>query len=77
MSEILSKLDGDGVIAFWAISLTFLTIITAIIAGAWVKVRRTEATAVLKQDMLNRGMSSDQIRAVLDAGMPKYRRCCG
>jgi hypothetical protein len=37
-----------------------------ILAAAWQKVRRAEIAAALKQDMLNRGLSSDQIRTVLE-----------
>jgi hypothetical protein len=41
--------------------------------------RRTETLAALKQDMVNRGMSADEIQSVLDAGVAPperaVRRC--
>ncbi|HEX4591768.1 MAG TPA: hypothetical protein VH120_17660, partial [Gemmataceae bacterium] len=36
--------------------------------------RRTEALAALKQDMLSRGMSADEIHAVLEAGVATPER---
>ena len=52
--------------------------ITAIIAGAWQKARRAEVAAALKHDMLNRGMSAEEIRTVLDAGTKQSGKAsCG
>ncbi len=38
------------------------------------KTRQAEITAALKQDMLNRGLSPEEIRTVLDAGTPAGRK---
>jgi hypothetical protein len=48
--------------------------VTGIIASAWRKVRRDEAEAALKAEMLNRGLSADEIRTVLEAGSKESRK---
>ena len=59
----------------------------AILAGTWAKVRRSEHAArraeweaALKPDMINRGMSADEIERVLAAsqghGSAEYRADC-
>ena len=68
MSEILSKLDGAGVIALFAMAGGLALSFVAILTSAWAKVRQTEAVAALKQDLAARGMSADEIRTVLEAG---------
>ena len=73
MSEILSKLDGDGVIGLFSVVGGLLCGTVAIIMCFWHKTRKLEITAALKQDMLNRGMSADDIQAVIESGAG----CCG
>jgi sulfur transfer complex TusBCD TusB component (DsrH family) len=68
MSEILSKLDGAGVIAMFAVAGGLVLAFVAILASAWTKVRQAEAVAALKQDLAARGMSAEEIRNVLEAG---------
>ena len=74
MIELLSKFDGGELIGVIAVVGGLLCAITAIIAGAWTKVRRTEIAAALKHDMLNRGMSADDIRTVLETGSKRSRQ---
>ena len=74
MTEILSRFNGGELIALVAVAGGLLCGITAIIAGCWNKVRRAEIAAALKQDMLNRGMSADDIGTVLDAGSKRSRK---
>jgi hypothetical protein len=78
MSEFLSKFDGGEFIGLVAVAGGLLCGIicgtTAIIAGCWESVRRAEMLAALKQDMLNRGMSAEDIRTVIDAGSKSSRR---
>ncbi|MBY0588698.1 hypothetical protein K2X85_16110 [bacterium] len=38
------------------------------LAKAWARVRASEAEAALKQDMVARGMSADEIERVMQAG---------
>ncbi|MFL5328301.1 MAG: hypothetical protein ACJ8C4_05260 [Gemmataceae bacterium] len=71
MSELMSKLDGEAVIGLAAVLGSFVVGIVAILGYSWQKVRRSETDAALKQDMLNRGMTAEQICAVLDAGGAK------
>jgi len=72
MQEFLSKFDGGELIGLVAVSggllCGILCGVTGIIMGCWVELRKTEAAATLKQDMLNRGMSADEIRMVIEAG---------
>jgi hypothetical protein len=75
MSELLSKFDSGEIIGFAAVVGTFLCGLICgplgIMLGFYAeaqKTRRAEAACALKQDMLNRGMSADEIRTVLDAG---------
>jgi hypothetical protein len=42
-------------------------VLVAILASYWHAVRRTEAEASLKQDMINRGLSVDEIERVIKA----------
>ena len=59
---------------FWQLILLLiigggLTIsLVAIVGAFWTDIRKREISAALKQDMLSRGMSADEIRIVLDAG---------
>jgi hypothetical protein len=39
-----------------------------VLAGIWHKVRAEEIAAALKKDMLDRGMTAEEIKMVLDAG---------
>jgi hypothetical protein len=45
--------------------------ITAIVAGHMLKIRESNNATQLKQDMLDRGMSADEIKTVLEAGMKR------
>jgi hypothetical protein len=77
ISELLSKFDGGELIGLVAVTGSLLV-------GAWgimmcylsqaQKTRRVEALTALKQDMLQRGMSAQDIRAVLDCGSDGVRK---
>jgi hypothetical protein len=68
MMDLLSRMDSGELIGIVAVVGGLLIALVAIIAGSWVKVRRAEIAAALKQDMLNRGLSAEDIRTVLGAG---------
>ncbi len=76
MSEILSRLNGGEVIGLVAVAGGLLCAIVGILSGNWQKVRKAEITAALKQDMLNRGMSADDIRTVIESGTNRFGRSC-
>jgi hypothetical protein len=68
MYEYLLRFSPGEMIAIVAVvgGLIFLT--AAILADTWQRARKVELEIKLKQDMLDRGMSADEIRTVLDAG---------
>jgi hypothetical protein len=67
MPEYLSRLNGGELIALVAVVGGLLCGIVCIIGSHWERVRQLE----LKQDMLNRGMSAEEIKTVLDASSKK------
>jgi hypothetical protein len=75
MYDLLSNLNGWGLILITAvagvIAVPLICGVTAIIASHWLKVRESDNDTKLKQDMLDRGMSADEIKTVLEAGMKK------
>ena len=75
MYDLLSNLNGWGLIFLAAVAggLVFLllTSITAIVANHLLKIRELDNSTRLKQDMLDRGMSADEIKTVLEAGIRK------
>jgi hypothetical protein len=70
--ELLSRFDSGELLGLAAIvgGLLFVTIASVVksVARNWRGIRETEINAALKQDMLNRGMSAEDIRTVLEAG---------
>jgi hypothetical protein len=78
MIDLLSKFDAGEllglVLGLVAVTGGLLCGIVGIIAGSWQTVRRAEITAALKHDMLNRGMSAEEIQTVLEAGSKGSRR---
>ncbi len=84
MNDLLSRFDPGEVIGLVAVAGGLLCLVTAILAGAWQAVRRAEIQASLKQEMLNRGLSAEEIRTVIEAGSrasrkhsPSYHHCGG
>lgn len=71
MMEFLSKFDGGELIAIIAITGGLLVGLVVMIADYWHKIRKAEIAAKLKHDMLDRGMSAEEIRIVLEAGTKK------
>ena len=45
--------------------------IIAIIAGSWFSIEKMKSNNALKRDMIGRGMSAEEIQAVLSAEAPK------
>ena len=62
----------DGAFVFWA-AITLICVVP-VLCHYWWKARRDEFDAGLKQSMIDRGMSADEIERVLRApsgGMPE------
>jgi hypothetical protein len=78
MNEFLAKFDSDQLIGLVAVAggllCGIIAILGGIIGGAWQRVRKAEIEAGLKQEMLNRGMSAEEIRTVIDAGTKRSRK---
>jgi hypothetical protein len=74
MNEFLSRFNAGETIALVAVAggllIPILCGVTAIILDGWIKLRQL----ALKQEMLNRGMSAEEIRLVLDAGSKESRK---
>jgi hypothetical protein len=66
MYEWLMSL-GASVIPIILFLCGALIAITAIVSAQWRKVRQTELEIGLKQDMLNRGMSAEEIERIIHA----------
>jgi hypothetical protein len=76
MTELVfSKFDSGEMIGLVAVAGVILCGLVCGTLGIFLgfyaqaqKTRQVEVVAALKQDMVNRGMSADEIRTVLDAG---------
>jgi hypothetical protein len=78
MLEWLSQQQAGPVIGLLAVSGGILVATIAIITSGWARVRRAELRAhlaeaelALKQQMIEKGMSAEEIVQVLAAGQPK------
>ena len=49
--------------------------IFAIVGGILLKIRKENVGASLKQNMLDRGMSAEDIKTVMEAGTEKGKKC--
>ena len=70
MSEFL----GNSTFIFW--SAIVLICVVPMISHYWYKLRRAEMDAALKQDMLQRGMSAEEIKTVLEASSHGEAKGC-
>ncbi len=85
MNEIFTRFNFGELMGFFVVGGGFLIALVAIWGGIWSDVRKREIAAALKQDMLSRGMSAEEIRVVIDAGTKRSGRkgaeslesCCG
>ena len=74
MLEWLSRLRVEELIPLAGMTFTLLVVMIVTIGVVWTKVRlaqfqdrQAEMEAALKQDMINRGMTADEIERVLKA----------
>jgi hypothetical protein len=88
MSEFLTRLNFGEMMSILGILVVFGGLFIGFVAvagGVWSDVRKKEILAGLKHDMLERGMSADEIQKVLDAGTKSsgkvaresHAECCG
>ena len=68
MSHVFMNMNYGEFMGFLALGGGLLIGLVAIIGGTWSDVRKREIAAGLKHDMLERGMSAEDIRMVLDTG---------
>ncbi|HEX4071738.1 MAG TPA: hypothetical protein VHX68_11225 [Planctomycetaceae bacterium] len=68
MSDLLSRMNFGELIALISIGGGLLIALVAVAGGMWTNVRKAEIEADLKHEMLNRGMTAEEIRTVIDAG---------
>lgn len=75
MYDLLSNLNGWGLILMTAVAggvvVSLIVSVTGIITTHLLKIRESDNSTQLKQDMLDRGMSAEEIKSVLEAGMKK------
>jgi hypothetical protein len=67
--DLFTRPELTGTAAIVLLSATTLLIaVAALVARTIIKVRRDANATALKQDMLDRGMTAEEIRTVLEAG---------
>ena len=68
MIELLSKFQPGELIGLIAVLGGLICGVVAIVMGVGLAIRKTELEAGLKKSMVERGMSAEEIRMVVDAG---------
>jgi hypothetical protein len=68
MSELLSKFSPGELIGLTAVIGGFICGVVAIAMGIGFAMRKAELDAGLKKSMVERGMSAEEIRMVMDSG---------
>jgi hypothetical protein len=71
MQELFSRFDSGELIGLFSIAGGMLISIVAIAGSYWRRVRAAEIAAELKRDMLDRGLSAEEIKTILDAGQSR------
>ena len=76
MFEVLSRFEPGQVIGLVAVIGGLGVGALAVFMGISLEMRKAELAAALKKDMLERGMSPTEIRAVMDAGTNRPHEAC-
>ncbi len=76
MHEFLSRLEPGHLIGLTAVLGVFACGMVAIVMGIRLGIRSLELTSALKQSMLDRGMTAEEIRIVMEAGSGSSRQHC-
>ena len=72
MYELFSKMDPGAFIGLVSVVGGLVCGIVAIVMNVGLEIRRVE----LKKDMLERGMTAEEIRIVMEAGSKNSQRLC-
>jgi hypothetical protein len=70
MPDIWSKFDADSIVTLVIAAGALIFFLFLVAAVHWHKVRESDNATKLKLEMLDRGMSADDIKTVLEAGLP-------
>lgn len=76
MYELLSKIEAAHLIGLVSVIGAYACGIIGIVMGVGLAIRRAELSAGLKRDMLERGMSAEEIRVVMEAGSKNPQHLC-
>jgi hypothetical protein len=75
MHDLVSKMSHEDIIPIAVVGIMFgvagLVALVSMITKCVYKVSQLSVSARMKQDMLERGMSADEIKTVLEAGPQK------
>jgi hypothetical protein len=74
MSELVTRLNGEELLALVSICGSFLTVITAIIAYNWRVAKVAEMENQLKREMVSQGRCGAEIAQVVQARPQAQRR---
>jgi len=74
MGDFITEIGFGQFIALVSVVGGLLIPLVAIIGGLYVKHRKIQVEAALKQRMIERGMSADEIKEVIGAGKA-HRKC--
>lgn len=75
MSELLEKLSGGQILGFVAIVSGGIYLTAEAVAKCWLQVRRAEAEAALKRDLVAAGKSAEEIERVVQATTGRRKSC--
>jgi hypothetical protein len=70
MPDVWSKFDATSIVMLVIVVGCILSFLFLVAAVHWHKVRESDNATKLKLEMLDRGMSADEIKTVLEAGRP-------
>jgi hypothetical protein len=70
----LARFNYWELMGFLALGGALFIPVIAIVGALWADIRKAELAAALKHDMLDRGLSADEIQAVLNAGKKHSRK---
>jgi hypothetical protein len=76
MYELLFKMEPGQLIGLVAVVGGLVCGLVAIVMGVGLEIRRVELAAALKKDMLERGMTAEEIRIIMEAGSKNSERLC-